>query len=202
MLCSLVAASLSYDHLAAQQRSQRYDVLQNANQKEVDSDYTEIPESSPKEAEYAYPEVTPSKTGVEEHFYEAIPLDKKKSKISKNKEPSPYMEVTHTQPKLSGTKIPPRPTYKPNERSNDRLQGLNDLMASLEDIKVSFLLDYVHTSNKFNLIYTLSQLRPVNFNRLTPLSLLVLLTLSRISTLTSHSWTLYSYLLTITCRTS
>ena len=136
-LC-IVAASLSYDHLAAEQKSQRYDMLQNAKQKEVESDYTEIPEGSTQEAEYAYPEVSPSKAGVEEHFYEAIPQDKK-SQVSKNKEPSPYMEVTQTQPKLSGMKVPPRPTYKPNEKSTDRLQGLNDLMASLEDIKVSFL---------------------------------------------------------------
>eukprot|EP00800_Vazella_pourtalesii_P020750 TRINITY_DN7478_c0_g2_i2.p1 TRINITY_DN7478_c0_g2~~TRINITY_DN7478_c0_g2_i2.p1 ORF type:complete len:413 (-),score=126.43 TRINITY_DN7478_c0_g2_i2:452-1690(-) len=128
------AASLSYDHLAAEQKSQRYDMLQNAKQKEVESDYTEIPEGSTQEAEYAYPEVSPSKAGVEEHFYEAIPQDKK-SQVSKNKEPSPYMEVTQTQPKLSGMKVPPRPTYKPNEKSTDRLQGLNDLMASLEDIK-------------------------------------------------------------------
>ena len=117
-------------------------MLQNAKQKEVECEYTELPDAdtAAQEAEYAYPEANPSKAGVEEHFYEAIPQKNNKSQVSKNKDPTPYMEVTQTQPRLSGVRIPPRPTYKPNERSNDRLQGLNDLMASLEDIKVSFLL--------------------------------------------------------------
>ncbi|KAI6653502.1 Paxillin-like [Oopsacas minuta] len=134
------AASLSYDHLAKGQPSQAYDVLNDVKQKPADYDYTEIPSNYSQEAEYDYPEVRNSNNEIEEHFYEAIPTDGKKLPVSKVKEPSPYMEVSPSaKPKLSGFsgRVPPRPTYKPNERANDRLQGLNDLMASLEDIKPS-----------------------------------------------------------------
>ena len=137
----LVAASLSYDHLGAEQSTgPKYDMLQNSAATEAHYEYPEVPSArqtrdTEPEGDYSYPDVRTDKNEIEEHFYEAIPTNSK----TKSKEPSPYMEASPlATPKLSGmsTKAPPRPTYRPNEKSSDRLQGLNDLMASLEDIKV------------------------------------------------------------------
>ena len=136
----LVVASLSYDHLGAEQGGEgaKYDLLHNAAVPSPHYEYPEVPlprHTTKQEGDYSYPETRVNKNDIEEHFYEAIPLNDK----SKIKEPSPYIEASAlTTPKFTGMsgKAPPRPTYKPNEKSSDRLQGLNDLMASLEDIKV------------------------------------------------------------------
>ena len=156
-VCYLVVGSLSYDHLGAEESKQGpYDCLQNAAAPEPHYEYPEARPTRAREEEgdYSYPELRTVKDGVEEHFYEAIPLNDK----SKVKEPSPYMEASPlTTPKFAGMsgKAPPRPTYRPNEKSSDRLQGLNDLMASLEDIKVrnwKILVTYLIRNNFFNKI--------------------------------------------------
>ena len=134
--------SLSYDHLSKTPED-RYETVGDTAQTSIpDYDYPEISnktqkfKSSQGELNYSYPEVTSSHKDVPEHFYEPVPQDRRNMHKPIKNDPLPYVEVSPSaKPKLTG-KAPPRPSFKPNEKASDRLQGLNDLVASLEDIKV------------------------------------------------------------------